>query len=224
MLDTSATVVVAELLDLTLLHTIGRLVDRHFDLLIKVDHDNRSQRRVVRVDHLVIDRPETVEVKHLLVPLGDRLHLAILLVADAVIDVQELGDGHETVKGLGQVMSLVAGQEGASVVHALHEGMDGVAIRLDACNDNAAVLIRERLGLADASGAPRRCLVVDTSSVVDVEGDVLHTITVLSVVSRELFMVRVQRRREHERDLVVLHDVGAKFSLASLKALQTRSN
>jgi len=39
-LDAGATVVVAELLDLTLLHAVCGLIDWHLDLLIEVDHND----------------------------------------------------------------------------------------------------------------------------------------------------------------------------------------
>ena len=61
------------------------------------------------MNHLVIDGPEAMEVEHVLVPLRDGLHLAILLISDTVIDVEELRDWHETIERLGGVMRLVAG-------------------------------------------------------------------------------------------------------------------
>ena len=49
------------------------------------------------MDHLVIDGPEAMKIEHVLVPLRDRLHLTVLLIADTMIDVEELRDWHEAV-------------------------------------------------------------------------------------------------------------------------------
>ena len=61
------------------------------------------------MNHLVIDGPEAMKIEHVLVPLRDGLHLSVLLVADTVIDVEELRDWHEAIERLGGVMWLVAG-------------------------------------------------------------------------------------------------------------------
>ena len=108
MLNSRATIILAEFLDLTLPHAGCRLIDRHLNLLIEICHYDRSQRGEVRVDHLVIDGPKAMKIEHVLVPLRDGLHLAVLLVADTVIDVEELGDWHEAVERLGGVMRLEA--------------------------------------------------------------------------------------------------------------------
>ena len=109
MLNSRATIILTEFLDLTLPHSGCRLIDRHLNLLIKIRHYDRSQRGEVCVDHFVIDGPEAMKIEHVLVPLRDGLHLAVLLVADTVIDVEELGDWHEAVERLGGVMRLIAG-------------------------------------------------------------------------------------------------------------------
>ena len=109
MLNSGATIILAELLDLALSHAGCRLIDRHLDLLIEIRHYDRSQRGEVRVNHLVIDRPETMEVQHVLIPLRDGLHLTVLLIADTMIDVEELRDWHEAIERLGGVMWLIAG-------------------------------------------------------------------------------------------------------------------
>ena len=61
------------------------------------------------MNHLVVDGPEAMKIEHVLVPLCDGLHLSILLIADTVIDVEELWDWHEAIERLGGVMWLVAG-------------------------------------------------------------------------------------------------------------------
>ena len=164
-----------------------------------------------------------MEIKHALVPLSDGLHLAIFLVTDTVVDIKELGDGHQAIERLRHVVSLVARQEGAIEVNALDEGVDGVAVSLYARHNNAAVLVTERGGLTHAGGTPRDSLVVDASGIIDSEGYVLDTITVLGVMCRELLMVWIQRRGECKRDIVVLNDMRAEFPLASLEALNSQN-
>ncbi len=192
-LNTRASIVVAELLDLTLSLAIGRFVDGHLDLLVEVSHHDGAQRRELGVDHLVIDRPESMEVEHLLVPLSDRFHFSIWLVTDAVIDVEKLGNGNQAVQGLTQVMSGITWQEWAGVFAALHKGVDGVSVSFDTSEDHRAVLIRDCLWGTDACGTFGDGLVVDTCSIVDGEGDILNTISVLIVVSGEFGVVGVKR-------------------------------
>lgn len=93
------------------------------------------------MDHLVIHRPEAVEVEHLFVPSGHGLHLAIFLVTNTVVDVEELRNGNETVERLSFVVRSKARQEGASVVHALHEGVHSVTISLHTRNNHRTVLV-----------------------------------------------------------------------------------
>ena len=109
MLDSRAAIILAELLDLALPHASRRLINRHLDLLIEIRHYDGSQRGEVRVNHLVVDGPEAMKIEHVLVPLRDGLHFSILLIADTVIDVEELRDWHEAIERLGGVMWLVAG-------------------------------------------------------------------------------------------------------------------
>ena len=61
------------------------------------------------MNHLVINGPESVKIEHILVPLRDRLHFTVLLIADTVVDVEKLRDGHKAIERLCSVMRLVAG-------------------------------------------------------------------------------------------------------------------
>ena len=86
MLDSSSPVIIDIFLDLRLSLSIGGLIDRHLNFLVKISDDNRSKRRVFSVNDAIIDRPESVEVKHLLIPLGDTLHLKVRLISNTVIN------------------------------------------------------------------------------------------------------------------------------------------
>lgn len=144
------------------------------------------------MDHLVIHGPEAVEVKHLLVPCGDGLHLSIWLVSNAVIDVQELGYGHKSVQGLSQVMGLESWQEDAGEVVALNESVDRVSVCLDTSKNDTSKFVSQSFRSADTGGTFSDGLLVDTCGIVDSEGHVLDSVTVLGVVGRELGVVRVQ--------------------------------
>ena len=85
--------------------------------------------------------------------------------------------------------------------------MDGVAVGLDAGDDDGAVVVGEGGGLLDTSGASGDSLVVDASSVVDSESDILDAVTVLGVVRSELGVVWGEWRREDVSDLVVADHV-----------------
>ena len=115
MLNSRATIILAEFLDLALSHAGSRLINRHLDLLIEIGHYDRSQRGEVRVNHLVIDGPEAMEVKHLLVPLRCGFHLTVLLIADNMIDVQKLRHRHQTIQHFSLRVILESGQEGTAV-------------------------------------------------------------------------------------------------------------
>lgn len=219
MLNTGASVVVTELLDLTLALAIGGLVDRHLDLLIEIGHDGRSERAVVGVDHLVIDRPEAVEVEHLLVPLRDRLHLTFLLVTDTMVNVQEFGDGHQAIEDFSLRMVLEAGQEDSSVADTLNERVNRVTIGLHGGNDDCTIFIGKSLGLTDTDGTTADSLVVDSCCIVTSKRDILDTVTVLGVMSGEFLVIGVQGSCENEGELVVADNMRAVITGSRLQTL-----
>jgi len=92
-LDTTSSVVFYVLLDLRLLLSIGRLIDRHFHRLFVVRHHNGSKGGVLRMDLGVVHRPESMELQDPLVPGGHALHLQIRLVAHHVINEVQFGGG-----------------------------------------------------------------------------------------------------------------------------------
>ena len=89
-------------------------------------------------------------------------------------------------------MRLEAGQERSGVVDSLDEGMDGVTVCSNTCDDHRTVLVLESLRFTDTSCTTRYGLVVDAGGVIAGEGNILHTVTVLSMVGRELLVVRVK--------------------------------
>jgi len=79
------------------------------------------------VNKLVVNREESMPVEHLFVPIASGVHLSLGVVSDDVIEVEELGDGHETVERLGGGVGLVAWQENAVIVLALHKSVDSIS-------------------------------------------------------------------------------------------------
>ena len=64
---------------------------------------------------LVVNRPEPVEVQSVLVVFDSWLHLEVGLVANNMVHFLESDGSQDLVEFLGQVMGLVARQEGPCV-------------------------------------------------------------------------------------------------------------
>ena len=97
--------------------------------------------------------------------------------------------------------------------------MDGVTVCSNASNDHGTVLVLERLGFTYTSCTTRYGLGVDACGVIAGEGNILNTVAVLSMVSRELLVVRVEGRGEGEGELVLPHNVRAEFSFSCFQTL-----
>ena len=219
MLHAGTSIEVTELLDLTLTLAVGRLIDRHLDLLIEVSHHSRSKRAEIRVDHLVVYGPEAVEIEHLLVPLSYWLHFTVLLVADAMIDVEELRHGDQAVEDFPLRVVRVSGQENTIVVGALNECVDSVAVGLHRGEDDRAIFVLQSLWLTHACRTTTDGLCVDSRGVIDRESDVFDSVSVLGVMRGELSVVRAQWRGEHEGQLIVADNVGAELARLRLETL-----
>ena len=89
-LNTGTTIKVDVFLDLGLSLAGSWLVDWHFDILVKVSNNHRSQCRVLSVEHLVINGPKSMEIKHFLIPGCSCFHLSIWLISNAMIDKKKI--------------------------------------------------------------------------------------------------------------------------------------
>ena len=107
------------------------------------------------------------------------------------------------------------GQEDAAVVAALDEGVDGVAVGGDGGDAHFAVLVAEGLGLADAARAAAGGLAPGGFGVVHPQRDVADAVAVQADVLGDR-VVGLQRRGEHEADLVLHQDVGGAVARAGL--------
>ena len=223
-LYTWTSVVLAELLDLRLALASGRFIDWHLNLFIEICHHDRSQRRVSGVNHLVVDRPESVKIEHLLVPLRSGFHLTVLLVSDAMIDIKKIGHGHKSIQRLIQVMLFETRQEWTGVTITLHEGVDSVTIGFYTGHNDRAVLVGKCFWFSHACGTSRYGFIIDTGSIIYGKRHVTHAVTMFRVMCRKSRFIRVQRRLECERNLIVANYMGAEVSLASLETLSQTQN
>ena len=221
-LNACAAIILAVLLNLGLADSVCGLIDGHLDFLVKIGHNDRSEGRVRGVDHFVVDGPEAVEVQHLLVPLRHGLHLAIVLVANAMVDVLQVRLRKHSVQHFGAVVNLEAGEEGASVVDSLHESVDSVSVGFDGGSNDFTVFVLESFGLLHGHCTSLYSLVVDASCVVNSKGNILDAIAVFRVVRRKfrVRILRVKRRGEGKADFAILDHMGHKVTISCLKALK----
>ena len=112
---------------------------------------------------------------------------------------------------------LVAGEEGAGVVGAVDEGVDGVAVGGDAGGGDAAVGVGEFFGLLDAAGAAAGGFEPGLAGVVDPEGDGVDAVAVLVDVAGDVG-VGAEGGGEDEADFALLEDVAGAVALAGLGA------
>lgn len=169
----------------------------------------------------VVDRPEAVEHEDALVPLRDRDHHVVRLVADAVVDVDQLDRVHHRVNRVLLRDRTVAGQERATralVVGALDKRVRGVAVRLNRGHDDSPELILLLPRLPDGLGATLNGPLVDAAAVFDREGNVLDTVAVLSHMIAHLLVARVEGRLEDEDDLVETASMAHNLAVAGLQA------
>jgi len=218
-LNTGATVVVDVLLNLGFSTAICGFVNRHLNVFIKIGNNNRAECRVLSMEHLVIDGPEAVEIEHFLVPGGSGFHLTIGLVSNAMVHGLKFGAGHKIVHHFLKVVGLESREEGALVVDTLNEGVDGIAVSFDGSNNYGAIVVFQSFGLTNALSAALDSLCINTSGIINAEGDILDTVTVLGVMGGELGVVGVEGALESKNDIAIANNVSAPVAGSSLKAL-----
>ena len=97
--------------------------------------------------------------------------------------------------------------------------MDGVPIGLNRCHDNFSIVIFDCDWLHDSCGSSFHSLCVDAFSIINCESNILDTIPMLGMMSRELLMIRIIWRLECKSDLSIPHNMCGKCSLSSLESL-----
>jgi hypothetical protein len=84
-------------------------------------------------------------------------------------------------------------QEWTCVVNSLNEGVGSVSIGLDTRDDDSVIVILESLWGSNTLSSPLNCDVVYSGCVIDLEGHVFNSISMLFKLLGELYITRVQR-------------------------------
>ena len=116
------------LFDLRFLLAFGRLVDGELHVAVAVGHHLRHERGVFGGDVLVVEVLVEREAHDVGVEIDPLVHLVPAHVAHHVVDVEQADGARDRVV----LDGAEAGQEGAGVVAALDEGVNGVAVGADA--------------------------------------------------------------------------------------------
>ena len=215
MLRPGIEVVVEELLDLALLLARGGLVDRELDPAVAVGHDLGHQGRVLGVDDLVVVVDELGEAQHVPVVVDETVHVAELDVADAVIDLEQRESPGRPCRFLDLPEP---GREDAVVVVPVDERVDHLAVGVDRAPAKDPVLVVARFRVLEIGARPAgRRLAPRGADIVDGEGDVVDAVAVSMDVLGDL-AVRRQGAGQHDRDVVLAHDVARPVPDAGLEA------
>jgi hypothetical protein len=212
-LDAGATVEVEVLFDLGLAAAFGGFIDGEFDEAVAVGHDLGHKGGVFGGDVFVVEVLVEREAHDAGVEVDPLVHGVPAYVADHVVDV-------EKADWTGDIVVLdgtVAGKEGAGVVGAVDEGVDGIAIGGDAGGGDAAVVVGMLCWLLDAAGSAAGGFEPCLAGVVDPEGYGADAVAVGVDVAGDV-RVGAQGCGEDEPDLALLEDIRGAVTMASLWA------
>lgn len=134
-------VVVNVLLDLRLTLSLGRLVDRHFNVFVVVGDHNGPQRAELSMNHLVVHTPKPMKTQDFFVVAHYRLHLLIRLVSYYVVYLQEIDWRDQFVQFLFKMMRLESRQEEALVVLSLDKGVNSISVSPNSGHHHSSILI-----------------------------------------------------------------------------------
>ena len=98
----------------------------------------------------------------------------------------------------------------------LDKDMNGISVGVDAAHDHFAVVVRKCDGFQITLAASLRRFVPRGSGVFHFQCDHLYTVAVLVDVVRDR-VIRPQRRRENERQLVLTKDIARSISRSGLR-------
>ena len=155
--------------------------------------------------------------EHVAVEVDEPVHLAEPDVADAVVDLEQ----RQALGGPRRRLDrAIAGREGAVVVAPVDERVEDLAVGPDRGRAQDAVLAAVELGRRPGRDrAAGRRLAPGRLDVVDRERDVVDAVAVRADVLGDLAVGR-QRRREHEPDVVLDHDVARPVADLGLEAAE----
>ena len=127
---------------------------------------------------------------------------------------------HYLIEFFLQVISFKSRQERTGIINSLHEGMNCIPISLDTCNYDRTIVILKSLRCFDTLCSPFDSFIVDTSSIINLESDILYSITVTAIFFWEFFIARIQRWDKGEDYLSILNYMRAILSISSFKSLK----
>ena len=161
------------------------------------------------MDHRVINRPVSMEVQHLLIPLSGWLHFEIRLITNHMINGFKFWALYHSVKWFFVRRSLETRQEWASIVDSLDKSVNCVSISSDSGHDHRTVLVFQLFWFSDALGSLGDSVFVDSSSIINLEGNIVNSISMLLMMGSELRISWVEWRSEGICDISILDDMGA---------------
>ena len=212
-LDARTLVEVEVLFDLRFAAAFGGFIDGELDVAVAVGHHLGHQGGVLGGDVFVVEVLVEAEAHDVGVEVDPLVHGVPAYVADHVVDVDEADWAGDVVVG----DMTVAGEEGAVVVGAVDEGVDGVAVGSDAGDGDVAIVVGELGRLLNATGAAAGGLGPGLAGVVDPESYGADSVAVGVDVAGDLG-VGTERGCEDEADLSLLEHVRGAVAVAGLGA------
>ncbi len=190
------------LLDLRFLPPLRRLVDRKLHPPIPIRHHLRHQRRIFRADVVIVEMLVQLEPHHVAIKIHPPVHLPPTHVAHHVVDM------HQPHRPRHRVLRhrFIPWKKHAAIPGPLDERMHRISVRGDRRRPHFPLLVLMNRRRLDRSPATPRRLPPRPLRVVHPQRDRLHS------VPMQLHMlgdrrIRLQRRRQHEANLVLLHHI-----------------
>jgi len=129
-----------------------------------------------------------MEVKHVFVPFGSGLHLSVWLVSDAMINELELWLWQHLVEWFLEEVVLESWEEHTLILASLNESMCSVSVCPYSSHDDRTVLILQLVWFHNWFSTSFNCFLENTCCIIDSEGNILDSVTVLLVLLVPLLM------------------------------------
>lgn len=141
MLNACVMIIVNILLNLRFFLTWCRLIYRHFDILIKIRYNDRSQCWVLAMHYWIVYWPESMELQCFLIVVYNRFHLKARLIPNYMINKLKFRRCDWRVDALFQSMSFETWQKESFITISLDKSMSCISIGLYWWKDSSSMLI-----------------------------------------------------------------------------------